>query len=105
MPPRRRAEQALQDIRKKTGGSVELMICDLADMSSVEDFCKHFVKTHKRLDALINNAGTMCARRTETPDGVETNFGVNFLGHFLLTNRLLPVLKNSAPSRIIMYRL
>ena len=96
-----RAAKALRDIRNKTGGSVELMICDLAKLSSVKDFCERFAKKHNRLDVLINNAGTLCARRTETPDGIETNFGVNFLGHFLLTNRLLPLLKNSAPSRII----
>jgi NAD(P)-dependent dehydrogenase (short-subunit alcohol dehydrogenase family) len=96
-----RGERALNDIRNKTGGSVELMICDLGDMHSIEDFCEHFLHRHQRLDGLINNAGTICMRRTETSDGVEANFGINFLGHFLLTNRLLPLLMKSAPSRIV----
>jgi NAD(P)-dependent dehydrogenase (short-subunit alcohol dehydrogenase family) len=96
-----RGEKALFDIRAKTGGSAELMICDLASLKSVEDFCDRFIKKHKRLDVLVNNAGTLFGRRCQTPDGFESNFQVNFLGAFLLTNRLLPLLKESAPSRIV----
>ena len=96
-----RGEQALYELRTKTGGSAELMICDLASIKSIESFCERFLNKHKRLDVLINNAGTLFGRRCETPDGFESNFQVNFLGHFLLTNRLLPLLKESAPSRII----
>ena len=96
-----RGERALRDVRDKTGGSAALMICDLESMSSVEDFCERFTKRYQGLDVLINNAGTICVRRSETSDGIETNFSVNYLGHFLLTNRLLPLLKSSAPSRVV----
>lgn len=96
-----RGERALWELRTKTGGSAELMICDLADLKSIEDFCEHFAHRHQKLHGLVNNAGTIFVRRSETADGIESNFCVNFLGHFLLTNRLLPLLIKSAPSRIV----
>ena len=96
-----RGEQALCDLRDKTDCDAELMICDLASLKSVETFCNNFLKKYKRLDVLINNAGTIFWNRSETRDGFESSFQVNYLAHFLLTNRLLQILKRSAPSRII----
>jgi NAD(P)-dependent dehydrogenase (short-subunit alcohol dehydrogenase family) len=96
-----RGERALLDIRAKTGGSAELMLCDLASLKSVEEFCRNFYAKHDRLDVLINNAGTIQKNRCETGDGMEMCFQINYLAHFLLTNRLLPMLKHSAPARII----
>jgi len=97
-----RGEKALAEVRAQSANeSVELEICDLASLESVERFCGRFVETYPRLDVLLNNAGVLCARRKETKDGFELHFGVNHLGAFLLTNRLLPLLKKSAPSRIV----
>ena len=93
----RHAVKPLQSER----GSVEVMMLDLASLSSVRAFVEAFGEKHDRLDALVNNAGVMNTPEGRTIDGFETQFGVNHLGHFLLTELLLDTLKKSAPSRIV----
>ncbi|XP_008303252.1 retinol dehydrogenase 14-like, partial [Stegastes partitus] len=74
---------------------------DLASLQSVRDLAKDVQENEERLDILINNAGIMMCPKWETEDGFEMQFGVNHLGHFLLTNCLLDLLKKSTPSRIV----
>lgn len=63
-------------------------------------FCR-FLQEEKRLDILINNAGVMAMPKAITKDGFEMQLGVNHLGHFLLTNLLLNIMRTSTPSRIV----
>jgi NAD(P)-dependent dehydrogenase (short-subunit alcohol dehydrogenase family) len=97
-----RGEKALRDIKTESGSEdVRLMLCDLGDIKSIRKFAEEFKLSYSRLDILINNAGVILPERHETKDGYELQFGVNHLGHFLLTNLLLETIINSAPSRII----
>lgn len=97
-----RGEAAAEEVRNTTGNpAVDLMLCDLGRLSSIESFCTSFSEKYSRLDVLINNAGVILPGRHETSDGFELQFGVNHLGHFLLTNRLIGLIMASAPSRII----
>ena len=82
-------------------GSTEVMKLDLGSLDSVRQFAAAFLERHDRLDALVNNAGGASFSLEHTADGFEQMFGVNHLGHFLLTEQLLDVLKASAPSRIV----
>ncbi|MBI4977745.1 MAG: SDR family oxidoreductase [Spirochaetes bacterium] len=97
-----RGEQAMKDIISDSGSSaVDLIRCDLGSLADIRRAAAEFKKRYKRLDVLINNAGVITLDRQETVDGFELQFGVNHLGHFLLTHLLLDMLKKSAPSRIV----
>lgn len=82
-------------------GSVEVMELDLNSLASVRRFVEAFKSKHDKLHGLVNNAGIMNTPKGQTEDGFETQFGVNHLGHFLLTELLLDILKSSAPSRVV----
>jgi len=99
---RERGEAALRDLRCEKKRSMELMHLDLADLESVRAFAAAFCAKYDHLDALINNAGVLPHRRGETKQGFELCFGVNYLGHFLLTLLLLSVLERAGQGRIVM---
>ncbi|XP_007573480.1 PREDICTED: dehydrogenase/reductase SDR family member 13-like isoform X2 [Poecilia mexicana] len=95
-----KAEAAVFDIRSESGNpQVVFMQLDLASLKSVRSFAETFLKTEPRLDILINNAGVLGPGCTE--EGFDLAFGVNHLGHFLLTNLLLERLRLCGPSRVI----
>ncbi|XP_061103722.1 dehydrogenase/reductase SDR family member 13-like isoform X3 [Conger conger] len=95
-----RAEAAALDIKRESGNDeVVYMNLDLGSLQSVRSFTQTFLKTEPRLDLLINNAGIFLHGRTE--DGFGMIFGVNHLGHFLLTLLLLERLKKSGSSRVV----
>ncbi|MGK3989275.1 SDR family oxidoreductase [Sorangium sp. So ce136] len=97
-----RAEAARDDIARTTGSKdVEVMALDLASKASIRAFAEELRAKHDRLDVLVNNAGVWQRSRGTTSDGLEATFGVNHVGTWLLTQELLPLLKQSAPSRIV----
>jgi NAD(P)-dependent dehydrogenase (short-subunit alcohol dehydrogenase family) len=99
---RERGERARSEIIEETGNqATDLMICDVSSSESIRRFAREFKEKYHRLDVLINNAGAVFSKRQVTPDGVEMTLAVNYLGPFLLTLELLPLLKASAPSRVI----
>jgi len=88
-------------IRTESGNaSVDFLPLDLANLASVRRAAAEFLARGLPLHVLINNAG-LAGQRGQTADGFELAFGVNHLGHFLLTNLLLERLKQSAPARIV----
>ena len=89
-----KAAAAVDYIHSTVGAArLEVEPLDLADLSSVAAFADRVTGHHDRLDLLINNAGVMAVDESRTVDGFETQFGVNHLGHFALTDRLLPLLR------------
>ncbi|KTG43010.1 hypothetical protein cypCar_00032277 [Cyprinus carpio] len=96
-----KARKAVREIKARSHNmNVLFMEVDLANIRSIREFSKTFLQKEKRLDILINNAG-MPSVLDWTDDDFSMCFGVNHLGHFLLTNLLLPRLKESSPSRVI----
>ncbi|NEO70086.1 SDR family NAD(P)-dependent oxidoreductase [Moorena sp. SIO3H5] len=97
-----KAEKAVKYIRSSTGNvNVEFLPLDLASLDSVRTFVKLFKERNLPLNILVNNAGVFNTRGI-TKEGFELIFGINYLGHFLLTNLLIETLKKSGSSRIIM---
>jgi len=102
-----KAEEAAKKIESEISssnkkGKVEPMKLDLCDFRSVREFAQAYKDRNIPLHILINNAGVMNVPKFEkTTDGFETTLQANHLGHFLLTNLLIGVIKSSAPSRII----
>ena len=82
---------------------VDLYEADLASLASIRAFTDRFLADgHDRIDVLIANAGIMACPQGTTVDGFELQFGTNHLGHFLLVNRLLPLLLTGTPARVVM---
>jgi NAD(P)-dependent dehydrogenase (short-subunit alcohol dehydrogenase family) len=95
-------EAAVAELRPDAGaGSLETLTTDLASLDAVRRLADDFRRRHDRLDVLVNNAFDFVPTREETVDGHERIFATNYLAPFLLTNLLLPLLKASAPARIV----
>ncbi|MBC7646350.1 MAG: SDR family NAD(P)-dependent oxidoreductase [Pseudopedobacter sp.] len=97
-----KGEKVAQELRNSVQNArVSLLKLDLGRLESVREAAAAFLSQHSSLHTLINNAGIMATPHNYTPDGFESQFGTNHLGHFLLTNLLLPVLKNAASARVV----
>ncbi|MDF2989435.1 MAG: short-chain dehydrogenase, partial [Eubacterium sp.] len=97
-----RGEAACKEvIEQDNSRKVELMLCDLGDISDIRRFTDEFKEKYGRLDILVNNAGVIALDRRETKDGFELQFGVNHIGHFLMTIRLIDIVPRHAGARIV----
>lgn len=99
---RKKANQAVKELQENTNSvQIESIKLDLADTDSIRSFAKEFKQSDRPpLDALVCNAGVQfIQRQTYTKDGFDMTFGVNHLGHFLLSNLLLE--KLAKPARIV----
>ena len=97
-----RGESALEEIKKESGSaSVSLIVADLLLLKEVRRTASEFRGSNSRLDVLINNAGSNFTDYAETEDGLERTMALNYFAPFLLTNLLLDMLEESAPSRIV----
>ena len=91
-----KAEIATVQVRKDAvagAGSFELVALDLADLKSVRACADRFLAAGKPFDVVIANAGVMATPLGHTAEGFETQFGVNHLGHFVLVNRIAPLIR------------
>jgi NAD(P)-dependent dehydrogenase (short-subunit alcohol dehydrogenase family) len=93
--------QAVVDELRRGGGTAELVLVDQASFASVRDAAARVAAAHPGLDVLVNNAGTAIRRRRVTKDGHEETWQTNFLGGYLLTRLLLPLLKKSPAPRVV----
>jgi len=98
-----RLEATREELRSQMGTKMAnySYLADLSSLSAVRDLAQRILSEHERLDVLVNNAGIISRERKESEDGYELTFIVNYLSHFLLTRLLLPLLKHSAPARIV----
>jgi NAD(P)-dependent dehydrogenase (short-subunit alcohol dehydrogenase family) len=102
---RERAKTLADDIRREGHGEAIFYQADLSSLTGTRKLANAVLADHKRLDAFVSNAGigsrTQGAERRESADGYELRFAVNYLAGFLLAHLLLPLLKASAPARIV----
>ena len=97
-----KTQRVLTEIKQKVPyGQVESLLADLSSQAQIRELANAFLTKHKRLDVLINNAGTSFLRRQISQDGIEMTLAVNHIAYFLLSNLLLDMLKDNAPSRIV----
>lgn len=99
---RTKAEAAEAEIRSTApDASTEIVDLDLASLDSIAGAANEVLRRHDRLAILVNNAGLMAMPEDRTADGFETQFGVNHLGHWALTARLMPALLDAPAARVV----
>jgi NAD(P)-dependent dehydrogenase (short-subunit alcohol dehydrogenase family) len=92
-----KAEAATEQVRRDAaaGGSFELVELDLANLKSVRACADGLLAKREPFDVVIANAGVMATPFGHTADGFETQFGTNHVGHFVLVNRIAPLIRAS----------
>lgn len=93
---------AIADVERTVpSADVSLLSLELSSLDNVRAAAAAFLAQSDRLDVLVNNAGLILDERRTTAEGFEATFGINHLGHFLLTHLLLDALKAGAPARVV----
>lgn len=96
-----KAQEAQSKLLRLDQGPVDIINLDLNSLALTQKAADEIADRYGNLDVLINNAGLFAQSKQFTVDGFEKQFGVNYLSHFLLTQKLLPVLAQSPQARII----
>jgi NAD(P)-dependent dehydrogenase (short-subunit alcohol dehydrogenase family) len=97
-----RAAEAVEDIRGGVPDArLTLVELDLGSLDSVQRAAERILSEHETIELLVNNAGVMGIPERRTVDGFEMQFGVDHLGHYALTARLLPALLGASASRVV----
>lgn len=97
-----KGEVVKRELQSQTGNPrIEVFPCDLSSLQSVSECAQTLKKRFAALHVLINNAGVMPQELQRSRDGFELNLAVNYLAPVLLTRLLLPLLRQSAPARIV----
>ena len=97
-----RTEKARARLAAETGAEIEAELADLSVLAEVRAFADRFATSHDRLDVLVHNAGALTHPYVVTAEGNEITLATQVLAPFLLTEKLLPLLEASAPSRVIL---
>lgn len=97
-----KGQSVVDDIQKQhPNADISVRKLDLTSLESIKGFSNSILSDFEKLDVLINNAGIMMCPYSKTADGFEIQMGTNHLGHFALTGHLLPLLKKTKGSRIV----
>ena len=94
-----RGKEALLKLTENKERNLDLILCDLGDYESIRNFAKAVKEKYDHIDILVNNAGFISLDRQLTKEGLERQFGINHIGHFLLTKELLELMGKG--SRIV----
>ncbi|MEO3388871.1 oxidoreductase [Mesorhizobium sp. CAU 1741] len=100
--PHKGAEAVSRIRQSYSGARVDFEALDLGSLASIAAFAGRIATRRDRIDILINNAGVMAPpKRQETADGLELQFGTNYVGHFALTASLMPLMQRAASPRVV----
>lgn len=88
----KRGLEAYKELLKDGNSRTYLILADLGDYDSIRNFTKQVKERFDKIDILVNNAGFISLDRQETKEGLERQFGINHIGHFLLTTELLDMM-------------
>ena len=94
-----RGMEAVAKLTENRSRDLDLILCDLGDYESIRNFVKTVKEKYDHIDVLVNNAGFISLDRQETKEGLERQFGINHIGHFLLTTELVDIMPRG--SRIV----